>query len=250
MNASVELVGTKRRWAASAAGAIVMMAALLCLLRVPSAPPLPLRELPAAAQPVKPSVVLAKAGGVDQALAEEAVLHDQRPLFLPTERNASLRPLRRPEAGRTVLDQDASHLVFGAAELTLNLPKPEEVSEKPAEVMLTGAPPTPLHGMGRGQPEQIEIRPHGGFVEVLSAATNRRVLGQELGLDAKPPTERAWKPVEFLARVDAAGLVGPLVIRTRSDVEEVDKFFRNYLGETFRIGERLPPGFYRIVVGP
>jgi hypothetical protein len=250
MSAGVELVGTKRRWLASAAGAVVIVAAGLLLMRVPAPPPAPLATGSTPSRATRPAVELAKAGAVGQALTEEAVLHDQRPLFLPTERNVALRPPRRPEAGRTVLDQDASHLVFGAAELKLGLPQPEIVAEKPAEVMLKDAAPTPLHGFGRANPDVQPDAPRGGFLEVRSTATNRRMLAFTLGIDAKPPTERPWKPVEFLVRVDAAGLVGPLTITVRSDVEEVDRFFRNYLGGTFRIGERLPPGFYRVVVGP
>jgi hypothetical protein len=59
-----------------------------------------------------------------------------------------------------------------------------------------------------------------------------------------------WAPLEFLATVEAAGLVAPLTLTGRSGVDEVDAFFRNYLVRTFRLGERLPPGFYRITVSP
>jgi hypothetical protein len=65
-----------------------------------------------------------------------------------------------------------------------------------------------------------------------------------------PPGKGGWAPVEFVARVDAAGLVGPLVVTERSGLEEVDVFFANYLARTLRVGERLAPGFYRICVGP
>jgi hypothetical protein len=56
--------------------------------------------------------------------------------------------------------------------------------------------------------------------------------------------------MEFMAAVDASGLVGPLVLTVHSDVAEVDAYFGRYLAETFRIGQRLEPGFYRICVGP
>jgi len=44
--------------------------------------------------------------------------------------------------------------------------------------------------------------------------------------------------------------VGDLVLTSSSDSEEVDSFFRSYLVKTFRLGERLNPGRYRILVGP
>jgi hypothetical protein len=69
--------------------------------------------------------------------------------------------------------------------------------------------------------------------------------------DAKPPAStRPWDPMEFVAAVDAAGLVGPLVPTARSGVDEIDAYFGHYLADTLRVGQRLSPGFYRIVVGP
>jgi hypothetical protein len=76
------------------------------------------------------------------------------------------------------------------------------------------------------------------------------VLAETLPAEVAPPTTKAWQPMEFLAAVDPAGLVGPLVITEDSRVEEVNTYFRKYLAQTYRIGERLPPGFYRIIVGP
>jgi hypothetical protein len=33
-------------------------------------------------------------------------------------------------------------------------------------------------------------------------------------------------------------------------VEDVDVFLRDYLAGTLRLGERLAPGMYRVIVGP
>ena len=98
MNA--ELVGTKRRWAASAIGAVVVMGAMLFLLRVPTTPtarlPLPNEN----ARPAARSVELAKPGGVDRALADEAAMQDQRPLFLPTSLRMNIERCSRPRPRR------------------------------------------------------------------------------------------------------------------------------------------------------
>ena len=56
--------------------------------------------------------------------------------------------------------------------------------------------------------------------------------------------------MEFIAAVDTAGLVGPLVPTVRSTDADVDDYFGRYLAETLRVGQRLAPGFYRISVGP
>ena len=51
------------------------------------------------------------------------------------------------------------------------------------------------------------------------------------------PAVRPWDPMEFMAAVDAAGLVGPVVPTTRSGVAEVDAYFSRYLAETLRVGQ-------------
>jgi hypothetical protein len=50
--------------------------------------------------------------------------------------------------------------------------------------------------------------------------------------------------------VSSAGLIGDPILVTGSGWEEVDTFFRSYLVKTFRLGERLNPGRYRVLVGP
>ena len=60
---------------------------------------------------------------------------------------------------------------------------------------------------------------------------------------------RAWGPLEFMAAVDAAGLVRPLVATARSGTA-ADGFFGHPVGGTSGSGNWLPPGFYRVWVGP
>lgn len=243
MNA--ELAGRKRRWAASVAGATVVAVAVLALLRVAQAP-LEVRFSPATS---KPPLELTKTGATNVILKEEMVMNDQTPLFLPTEWNVALPPLRRPEAGQSVLDQDALKMTFGDSELKIGLAAPVDILSKPAEVLLADPGPTPLAGFGRVDASLTPLPARGALVEIRTVDANRQVFGGLLA-DAKPPAGKAWRPMEFLAAVDAAGLMGPLVITERSDAEEVDNYFRKYLTRTFRIGERLPPGFYRVIVGP
>jgi hypothetical protein len=73
------------------------------------------------------------------------------------------------------------------------------------------------------------------YVEVVNAGTGRGVFGEALS-DAHPPqTSVPWQPMEFIAAVDSAGLVGPVVPTVRSGVDEVDAYFGLYLAETLRI---------------
>jgi hypothetical protein len=81
--------------------------------------------------------------------------------------------------------------------------------------------------------------------------TGRLVRVPNLAGDvALPAGQTEWQPAEFLVCVTAEGLLGRPVETVSSDVEDVDVFFRDYIEKTLRLGERLSPGMYRVVVGP
>ena len=246
----------KTRWAVAAAGAIAVLVALVTLFRLP--PPVTLvPPAPAAAVTARPIVQMAKATEAD-VLAEEMALRDMRPLFLPTERVNVTLPLPRREPGRTFLDDATLKLGISEAEISIShdLPPAATLGDKPAEkagavdALTADQGGIGLPGFGRAEEKIQPLRGRGGFVEVRSAATGRVVLSEVLPLEARPAGDKAWEPLEMLAAVDATGLASPLAITSSSRVEEVDAHFRRFLSRQFRIGERLPPGYYRIVIGP
>lgn len=231
------------------------MLALVLLFRSPGPPPAPVVPTPV----VKTVVQLARPGSADELLKQETELRDLRPLFLPTERNAALAEPRR-EQGRTFLDDESPKSFFsdGDSQVTRDLPPVATVNgnsvekAEPVDALAIDAAGTALLGFGRRASEITPVaeRARGGFVEVVAARDGQIILSESLPATARPPGDKAWAPMEFLATIDAAGLIGPLVVTEGSLVEEADLFFRNYLARTFRIGERLPPGFYRIIVAP
>jgi len=243
----------RRRWALAALGALGAATLLLVLFRVPAVQPL---ARPAAA-PVRP-VQLAPTAE-NPRLNDATLLHDLAPLFLPTEWNAARSPTARREPGHTFLDDEPLKLSFGESELGIERQLPAVVTlegkplskAEPADALADNSPTTMMLGFGRGESTVPALPARGGVVEVVAARSGERALpAQTLAVEAAPPTTKAWGPLEFVAAVDAAGLVAPLVLSHRSGVEEVDQYFKNYLAQTYRIGERLPPGFYRITVGP
>ena len=87
-------------------------------------------------------------------------------------------------------------------------------------------------------------------MEIAVAGTGNPVFSGVLA-GARPPDGGAfWLPLEFIAAVDAEGLVGPLALAKPSNIDAINRYFEDYLSGTFRVGERLAPGFYRIWVGP
>lgn len=245
----------KIRRLVAGAGAIFITVVLLILFRLP-APPVSLpapNHIPAPKAVVK----MAKAGDSNRLLQEEAELRDLRPLFLPTERNAAL-PDPRLEPGRTFLDNETLKFSYPAAEANLSRDLPAvatiaggSVSESiAANALGLGENELAVEGFGRGKVAVPVFKSRGGYVEVTDLKDGRKVWSEDLTVGAKPPSDKSWSPVEFIAAVDTVGLVSPLLVNEGSRVEEVDSHFRNYLARTYRIGDRLSPGFYRITVAP
>jgi len=232
---------TKRRWAAAGAGALGIGVLGVMLFRGPEAPLASTAPLGA-----KRSVTLVS--GEDKAVNDESILLDPTPLFLPTKWNSTQRDFAPREPGGRFQGFDTPKFTFAENDLKLVLPEAIKAPDHPANVVADEAPAAPLVGFGRTDVPVVAPQPRGGYVEITTAATGRNVLAQPIA--AEPPGKGGWQPMEFIARVDAAGLVGPLVLTTRSGLEEVDSFFAKYLVRTLRVGERLAPGSYRIFVGP
>ncbi len=202
-------------------------------------------ELP----PASASLQLVSVGGAagDPVLAEDVALFDPATLFLPTRWNSSYvaKAVRDPGAAFAAYPPKP---VFSESAPLLALPEPA-VPASPAAALADDPPGVPLLGFGRVAAAVAPLAARGAFMEVVSAAGGRPILAEAL-TEAAPPPDAPWQPMEFMAAVDAAGLVGPLVATVSSGAAPVDAYFRRYLADTLKIGVRLSPGFYRISVGP
>jgi len=210
---------------------------------------LPVMAASAPAQ--QPFVRLAGAGTAtnDQVLRERADLFDPTPLFFPTEWNYGQQTLRerlRRQPGQifgsfepkwTFTDQTLKSYGVEAA------PAPEKL----ADVLAQGNE-APLAGIGHIDVPRTALVERVGFLEVRGFISSEPIISQTLRYFTLPRLDYA--PVEFLVVVSSAGVVGDPVLASGSGWEEVDSFFRSYIVKTFRLGERVNPGRYRVLVGP
>ena len=187
-------------------------------------------------------------GLVDPVVIQGTMLRDPTPLFLPTEFNSSRKDYRPREPGGGFSGYPAE-LTFSESELQLHLPPAATVPAQPADALAGDPPGAPYLGFGRTDMVVEPLAPRGAYVEIVDSGSGRSVFSRALS-DARPPASQPWRPMEFMAAVDAAGLVGPLVLTVHSNVSEVDAYFARFLAEELRVGQRLEPGFYRICVGP
>ena len=185
---------------------------------------------------------------VDPVVIMRTMLLDPTPLFLPTAFNSS-RIDYVPGAFGGAFAGFPFKKTFSDSELQLHLPPAASVPATPAEALAGDPPGAPFIGFARANTIVQTLSPRAAYVEIVEAGTGRSVLEMPV-TGAHPPASAPWQPMEFIAAVDPAGLVGPLVPTTRSGVDEVDTYFGRYLADTLRVGQRLSPGFYRIIVGP
>ncbi|MEO6875037.1 MAG: hypothetical protein ABI222_09460 [Opitutaceae bacterium] len=180
----------------------------------------------------------------------DAALTDPTPLFLPTEWNAGQNALpanTQREPGGSFQGYPAK-LIFAETELKLNFPSAVTVPARPADALASDRSNLLFLGVAQTDPAITQLVYRSGFIEILEAHSGQRVMAQPLS-DARPPSG-VWQPMEFLLAVDAMGLVGPPTLTESSRVAAVDGYFENYLVKTLHAGQRLPPGFYRVCIGP
>jgi hypothetical protein len=267
--------GTKRRWAWACAGALLIAGGIAALFSVSVSRP-PAQGI-AAARP-KPTIEVAERRE-KSALDDEATLLDPTALFQPTRWNTARMDVAPPEPSSTFqsyrvppkLGFADSDLKLGRVETvdrgakaapralrsSLELPDPVVVPSKAADALDVGLAGSLAVGFGRTDRPLVALPVYGAQVEIVAlnpgqiALTPRAMAEvQALAARASPPRGKSWSSVEFVAAVDAAGLVAPAAITRRSGFEDVDSYFQNFLVQTLRVGERLSPGFYRISVGP
>ena len=181
-------------------------------------------------------------------LRERAFYFDPTPLFLPTAQNfgqGRLPRSLRPQPGQ-VFANFPEQLNFGDRSLRAYASAPGVVAENLSEV-LSRANEAPFAGLGESGAELGKATPRSAMLEVK--ALDGTELGHEVlsGL-ALPRSEFA--PLEFVVAIGVAGAIGRPVLVTSSGWDEVDAFFRDYVENTYRIGARLAPGRYRVLIGP
>ena len=185
----------------------------------------------------------------DQVLRERAELLDPTPLFFPTERNYEPSSPCRQAALRQpgqVFGSFEPKLPAGEQNMAVFRVEGAPVPEKLSDLLEHGSE-AHFAGMGQIDRQRSTLPIRAAFVEVRDLESGNLVISQPLNGISPPRPDFA--PVEFLVTVSSAGLVGEPVLTSGSEGEDADNFFRDYLVQSYRLGERLRPGRYRVVVG-
>ena len=211
-----------------------------------------LPPIPEVTAPIRPPFVRLVGAGTandNRVLRERAELFDPTPLFFPTEWNYGQQPLLenlRRQPGR-IFGSFEPKLTFADQSLKPYgaefVPPPEKLSD-----VLAQGNEAPFSGIGQIDMAATPLSGRAGFLEVRVFGAAKPILEQALNLGSVPRMDYA--PLEFLVVISPAGLVGEPLLAIGSGWDEVDTFFRAYLVKTYRLGERLNHGRYRVLVGP
>lgn len=198
----------------------------------------------------QPFIQLASAGSsqADEVLRERAELLDPTPLFFPTQWNYGQQPLRasRQRQPGQVFGSFEPKLPLSEKGVTLYRGESAPVPEKLSDVLVQGNE-APFAGMGQIDRPLSTLPVRSGFLEIRELKSGDVIISQSLSGISPPRPE--YSPVEFLVVVDSAGLIGRPFVLSGSEWDEVDSYLQNYLVRTYRLGERLRPGRYRVWVG-
>lgn len=198
--------------------------------------------------------VVAEHGAAGGPLVREQIeLLDQQPLSMPTRWNAGAQPLpaelqRQPGE---VFGMFEPRLAFAAERLEPVLgPKGGAPTDGRGGLRTIGPMAGGWAGLARvDRPlERFPLREAAIEVRSFQPGVDQVVLRAPLA--DLPPAVRAhdWTPLEFAVAVEPAGLVGMPSLVVGSGIEDVDASVASFLVRNFRLGERLAPGFYRVIV--
>ena len=150
-----------------------------------------------------------------------------------------------------VFDSFPANFTFGDQNIKAYGAEAVAVPERLSDVFVQGDE-APFAGMGQIDVQRPALAERSGFLEVTGLIDGKVVIDETLKGLALPRLD--FGPVEYLVAISSAGIVGDPILIVGSgwgEVDEkVDSFFRSYLVKSFRLGERLSPGRYRVLVGP
>ena len=236
-------------WAAGLAVAVIGVFSAVMLVRV--TPPAEPRE-GLGGPDSTPRVSIRRPAGNPAADGNVAPLRDPVPLYLPTSLNSGQSGAlsddgrREPAAAFSPFD---AKLAFGENNLRVAFPPTVTPPETLAAAYDADIGPRAFRYLGRRTEPLPATRQRLGFLQVAKAESGIVVLEDELAPVNEAPAVD-WSPVEMVAAVNQAGLIGSPAVVLSSGAASLDGWLVNYLASGYRLGERLPPGIYRISLGP
>ncbi len=234
-------------WLIVSTCALLVVAGAVVLIRPPR---LPSGKDPEAVRPVE---LISFENAPDSRTEGEGMsLRDPVPLYLPTPMNSghteALAFDGRGEPVAAFRNYPAS-LNFSDAGLRVDFPAPVAVPSGVVEAIQVDQGARMFQYVGRRRNELPGVEPRLGYLEVARADDGTTVFAEVLPSVAEAPASD-WGPLDMVVAVNTSGLIGTPVVTQSSGSARFDAWLPGYLANSFRIGQRLHPGIYRISLGP
>ena len=236
----------KRRVIAGAVGAVLVTGAwVVWTQRTRLSPGVP---------PGGPEPFVRVVGGGGQSVArvlkERTEFFDPTPLFYPTNRNYEQRelPASLKKQPGELFGNFAEKLVYSDSNMPVQGAPPVQAPERLIDALAQGVQ-APFAGFGQIDVARPPLPERSAMIEVTALSNGKLVVSQPIS-DGVKALRGDLVPPEFLVAVAPAGLVGDLVAMKGGAGEDELRALRDYLVNTFRLGQRLEPGTYRVTVGP
>ncbi len=188
------------------------------------------------------------AATVDRVLRERADFFDPAPLFVPTSRNhghAQLPSHLVKQPGQVFADFGAK-LSFNEGGLAAYGAENPAAGEGVVDV-LSRSNEVPFAGLGESGVTRPKLPNRSALIQIKKMGDNE--LREKTFIDLAVPRVD-FAPLEFVVAVGPAGLIGDPLLSLGSGHDDVDSFFQTFLAKTYRLGTLLPPGRYRVMIGP
>jgi hypothetical protein len=193
-------------------------------------------------------ITLQKKGDYADMTRDQSLLLDSAPLFLPTRWSTAVAQRVEYVGSETDLFE-----VF-EPEITLNTDR----MKPPATVMNVDRNmiATPVDGrstrlLGRRSDldGKLVMPSRGAYYEIHAPQNGKAILSGTMQNAIPEAGDLLWQPVEFWVRVVQEGVMGPPLLTNGSGNDSLDAALRNLVAGDRKIA-LLPPGYYRVVVGP
>ena len=184
----------------------------------------------------------------DRVLRERADLFDPAPLFVPTARNYGHGQLPSnlvKQPGQVFTDFGAK-LSFNEGGLAAYGAENPAAGEGLADV-LSRSNEVPFAGLGENGSSRARLTSRSAIIQVKKMEDSE--IQEKILSDITVP-RADFAPLEFVVAVGPAGLIGDPLLSHGSGHDDVDVFFQAFLAKTYHLGTLLPPGRYRVMIGP
>jgi hypothetical protein len=193
-------------------------------------------------------ITLEKNNATAEMTRDQSMLMDSAPLFLPTRWSTS--------GTRHVEYTDSQSDMFESfsPEITLNAdrmkpPATDVPVDKNAVSAKVDAHSTFLIGRSGDASGKQVMNARSAFYEVHAAQDGKLIMTGTIQNPIPEAGDLLWQPAEFWVRVVQEGVMGSPLLTSGSGNDSLDAALRNIVSSEKKIA-LLPPGYYRVVIGP